>query len=246
MRFRPLVLCYHAVSDRWTDSLSVGASTLPRQIRWLLRRRWRAVSAEDILSNRRHTFHVTFDDAFRNIEAALPALESLAVPVTVFVCPDFADRPRALDVPELRDRAAHAGHELETMGWDALRDLAQRGTEVGSHTLSHVHLTTLSDFDLRRELTESAERVESELGRPCRFLAYPYGENDVRVRAAARAAGYLAAFTLGQPRGPLDPFALARIGIYRRDGLARFTLKSSIAGVPAMKLAAHLRAQRGP
>jgi hypothetical protein len=52
------------------------------------------------------------------------------------------------------------------------------------------------------------------LGRPCPELAYPYGEHDERVRAAARAAGYERAYGLRE-RGH-DAYALRRVDLYRR------------------------------
>ena len=76
------------------------------------------------------------------------------------------------------------------MTWDELRSVVDRGFEVGSHTASHPHLPELTDSELDDELRRSKERLEDELERPCHYLAYPFGEQSPRVRAAARAAGY--------------------------------------------------------
>ena len=171
--------------------------------------------------------HVTFDDAYRSVERAVPLLERLRVPATVFACSAYADDGRALDVPELADDARAYPRDLETMDWDALRSLADRGVEVGSHTVSHPHLTRLSDGELDRELADSRRRLEDELDRPCRFLAYPYGDDDGRVHAAARRAGYQAAFALPGRDRPVDVHALPRVGVYRRDSLVRLSVKTS-------------------
>jgi peptidoglycan/xylan/chitin deacetylase (PgdA/CDA1 family) len=169
---------------------------------------------------------VTFDDAFRSVRTALPRLERLGVPVTVFACSSYADDGRPLDVPELRERRRGYEDDLATMTWDELRELAARGVVVGSHTISHPHLPRLDDAALERELTESRTRLEDELGRPCRYLAYPFGDEDERVRRAARAAGYAAAFALPGRDRPVDSHALPRVGVYRADTSARFVLKS--------------------
>ncbi|MGB2951828.1 MAG: polysaccharide deacetylase family protein [Gaiellaceae bacterium] len=225
-RFRSLVICYHAVTDRWNHPLAVGAETLERQLAALVARGYRPATAGRLLGGGK-LLHVTFDDAFRSVAAALRALERLRVPATVFACADYADRPRPLGVPELAAEVkAHPG-ELLTMGWDELRGLADRGLEIGSHSISHAHLLRLSDAELRREVAESRERIEAELGRPCRLLAYPYGEHDARVRSAARAAGYEAAFALPGRAAPVDRFALPRVGVYRKDGHLRLRLKAS-------------------
>ena len=118
------------------------------------------VPAAEIVHGRGRLLHVTFDDAFRSIDAALPALERLGVPATVFACSDLADEGLPLDVPELAaDVAAHPD-ELATHPWERLRELAGRGVEIGSHTCSHPHLPRLGDDELDRELQESRARLE--------------------------------------------------------------------------------------
>jgi peptidoglycan/xylan/chitin deacetylase (PgdA/CDA1 family) len=161
--------------------------------------------------------HVTFDDAFTSVLDALPALERLAVPVSVFACSDYARDGRPLDVPELARDAAAQPDELATMTWDQLRALVERGVEIGSHTRTHPHLPRVSDEDLARELRDSRAVLEAELGRPCRFFAYPYGEEDGRVRRAVRAAGYDAAFAVQSDEHDVDQYALPRVALFRSD-----------------------------
>jgi peptidoglycan/xylan/chitin deacetylase (PgdA/CDA1 family) len=229
-RFRPLVLCYHAISDDWPHALATGPATFERQLRAVLARGYRPGSAAQAVEGRARVLHITFDDAFISIDRALPILEGLGLRATVFACTGYADGGRPLDVPELADDAARLPHELETMDWDALRSLGERGIDVQSHTVSHPHLPRLGDEELRRELSESRERLEAELGRRVGLLAYPFGDEDQRVRAAARAAGYDAAFALpGRTRNP-DRYALPRVGVYLRDGVVRASVKTTVVG----------------
>ena len=226
-RFRPLVLCYHAVTDGWDHALAIGPGTLERQVRGLLRHRWRPGTAADVVAGRGRIVHVTFDDAFTSVMRAVPLLERLGVPATVFACSSYADGGRPLDVPELAGDAARLPGELQTMDWDELRELVARGVEVGSHTATHPRLTQLSDHELQRELSESRSRLEAELRRPCPFLAYPYGDEDERVHRAASRAGYEAAFALPGRHRPVNRYALPRIGIYRKDAAWRLEMKFS-------------------
>lgn len=197
---RELVLCYHAVSPTWEHRLSITPELLVRQVRLL--RRFRRVRA-------------SFDDAFRSAASAFPELERLNVPVQVFVCTGYARDGAPLSIPEL---AGDDPKQLATMTWDELRDV-----RVGSHGVRHAHLTRLSDEQLRRELVESKQQIEDELGRPCQEFAYPYGEHDERVRAAVRAAGYDRAYGLaGDGR---DPYALRRVDLYRRHSPFRALLR---------------------
>jgi peptidoglycan/xylan/chitin deacetylase (PgdA/CDA1 family) len=117
-------------------------------------------------------------------------------------------------------------HELRCLGWDELAALADRGWEIGSHTVTHPRLTRLDDEQLAAELSESKRAVEEHLGGACRSLAYPYGDEDARVVAAARRAGYVAAAALpSHPHGD-EPLRWPRIGAYRHDGLLRLATKT--------------------
>lgn len=222
---RALVLCFHAVSDEWDHALSVPPRELEAQLTRLLRRS-RSVPVEAAVRGEAGV-HVTFDDAFRSVERALPVLERLEVRATVFAC--SGQTGVVFDVPELAASVRDQPLELETMDWDELRSLVERGIEVGSHTVSHPHLPRLGDVELQRELREARQRLEDELGRPCRYLAYPFGDEDARVRAAAAAAGHDAAFALPGRDGEPDRFALPRVGVYRGDSRLRLAIKTTPA-----------------
>jgi len=224
---KPLVLCYHAVSDTWHHMLSVRAADLERQLRLLIGRGYRPVSALEAVSGQGKLLHVTFDDAFTSIASALPVLERTGARATVFVCTGYADDGRPLGVPELADELAARPEELRTMTWDELRSLAERGLEIGSHTVSHPHLTALSDAELEHELRSSKQRLEDELGAPCRVFAYPFGDCDDRVRTAARAAGYEAAFGLPGDAAWRDRFDVFRVGVWHGESPRRVALKAN-------------------
>ena len=107
------------------------------------------------------------------------------------------------------------------------RARAARRQRLGDRVAHPTHppLTRLSDEELARELRESRVACERAIGRPCRSLAYPYGDFDARVTAAAEEAGYAAAAIDGLTR----PRALAwpRVGVYRKDSMRQFRLKVS-------------------
>jgi peptidoglycan/xylan/chitin deacetylase (PgdA/CDA1 family) len=225
--FRPLVLCYHRISSAEPHRLAVSLDALEAHLRGLLRRRYRPARVEDVVAGRHRLFHVTFDDAYRSVADALPLLERLGVPATLFACSGFAEDGRPLRVPELVEVVDAAPAEFATMRWEELRALAEQGVEIASHTISHPHLPRLDDGELDRELRDSRERIADELGRPCRYLAYPYGDEDRRVRRAAERAGYEAAFALPGRRSPVDQFGLPRVDLYWPDTGVRAALKLS-------------------
>lgn len=224
-----VVLCYHAVSETWKDSLAVTPAQLTAQLQWFVQRGYRGATFSDALTAppSRRTLAITFDDAYSSVgELAFPILAELGLPGTVYVVSDFGDGSRPLAWPEIEylQGGPHEA-ELRCMEWGRLGELSDAGWEIGSHTRSHPHLTRIGDHDLARELLESREACEAALRRPCRSLAYPYGDVDARVIAAARTAGYEVAAGLPPPPTSREPMNWPRIGIYGRDTSRRFTLK---------------------
>jgi len=70
--------------------------------------------------------------------------------------------------------------------------------EIGSHTLNHTSLTTLTDSELFHDLSMSRCILSEIIGRNVDVLAYPFGskgECGMREFNAARKAGYRAAVT---------------------------------------------------
>ena len=233
----PLVLCYHGINDSWPAAVS--QDRLRSQLASLVARAYRGLSFSEVTRTRTpKLLSVTFDDAYRSvIEQALPVLNELGVPGTVFVPTDFVGvAPAAWPGTDVWLGTEYQD-ELAVMSWDELRRLAGRGWEIGSHTCSHPHLTELDDAALAHELRASRERIEAELGCSCSALAYPFGDWDERVVRAAAEAGYRAACTLPAALHRARPLAWPRIGIYGHDGDTVFRLKVS----PAMR---RLRATR--
>ncbi len=226
-----VVLCYHAVSDDWSDALAVTQEELRAQLQALVGRGYVGATFSDavLAPPARKTLAVTFDDAYSSVgELAAPILADLGLPGTVYAVSEFGDGTRPLRWPGIEHwhGTRHEG-ELRCMSWQQLTRLAELGWEIGSHTCSHPRLTQIGDDELARELRDSRAACERALGRPCRSIAYPYGDVDARVVAAAGVAGYECAAGLPTRAAPITPMDWPRVGIYRRDTQRRFALKVS-------------------
>jgi oligosaccharide reducing-end xylanase len=68
--------------------------------------------------------------------------------------------------------------------WDLWRSVAVQGHELGSHTVTHNSLTTLSAAGIDTELSKSKAKLEQEVPANGKVLsmAYPSGCNDTTVR----------------------------------------------------------------
>ena len=222
-----LVLCYHAVSEQWPSPLAVTPAQLAEQLELLVRRGYRGATFERAVTAPpfARTLAVTFDDGYRSVFAhALPILERLGLPGTVFVATDFAGRAEPMRWPGI-EHWIGGPHEAElaALSWQQLGSLGDGGWEIGSHTCSHPRLSQLDDDALQAELVESRQACEARLG-ACRTLALPYGDGDARVIAAAREAGYFA--IAGLPgSGMTSPVGWPRVGVYPPDRMSRFRVK---------------------
>lgn len=225
-----LVLSYHAVSPTWPAALSVTPAQLESQLGLLVARGYRGCTFSEAVhgAHEGRVVAVTFDDAYRSVlDRARPILASLGLPGTVFVPTDFPDAgPMAWPGIDHWLGGPHE-RELVPLSWAELRVLAEEGWEIGSHTCSHPYLTSLGDAELERELAESRRRVEQELGGSCTSLAYPYGDHDARVLAAAAATGYRAACTVPRRLTPPEPLAWPRVGVYHGNGRIAYRAKVS-------------------
>jgi peptidoglycan/xylan/chitin deacetylase (PgdA/CDA1 family) len=229
-----LILCYHAIEDDWKARLSVTPWLLKQHVDFLLRQGYRLTTFSEATATTvaARTAAITFDDGFRSvIERAFPLLSDLGAVATVFVPTAFIDTKRP---PRWEGGLAEwIGTEHESkllpLSQPELVELADAGWEIGSHTCTHPHLTRLGSADLTRELTDSRQRCSEFVGRPCTSLAYPYGDVDERVRAAAEEAGYRHACTLPRRFHDATPLAWPRVGIWHGDYPRKFALKVSPA-----------------
>ncbi len=226
-----IVLCYHAVSERWPAPLSVTPAAFESQIRLLARRGYQGATFTDAAraTGGGKLAAVTFDDGFLSVfEAARPILDRYGFPATVFVPTRFMDRPDPMAWEGI-DEWLGGPHEPELvpMTREQLRDLVAAGWEIGSHTLTHPHLPALEDDRLREQLRDSRSECAAMTGAECTSIAFPYGDVDARVIGEAEAAGYEAAAMLATLLDRESRFTCPRIGVYNVDGAWAYRLKVS-------------------
>ena len=118
----------------------------------------------------------TFDDGYNNHFTYLfPLLQKHRLPAVIFLITDLI------------------GKDPFYLTWEQARQMQQSGlVEFGSHTVSHARLRQLSNEEILKELKESKQIIEKELGVPCRSFCYPFGSGglDKRVRPLVFQAGY--------------------------------------------------------
>jgi peptidoglycan/xylan/chitin deacetylase (PgdA/CDA1 family) len=225
-----LVLCYHAVSPSWPAALSVEPGRFEHQLDVLLGRGYELVTFSDaVASPGTNKAAITFDDSYESVYTrAGPILEARGAVATVFVPTAYVEPGEPMSWPGI-DNWVGTEHEEELMpmSWSQLGELSAAGWEIGSHTHTHPHLTELSPGRLAEELETPRSEIERNLGLPAPAIAYPYGDHDDAVLAAALAAGYTAGCTLPKRFPRPEAISWPRVGIYHGDDERRFALKVS-------------------
>lgn len=193
--------------------LTVHPADFARQMGWLKRNGYRTITQRELYDalvlGRRlgpKPILITFDDGYSEVfHEALPVLRRLGMRATAYV---ISGRTLRSDTVFLT--------------WHLLRALERDGFEIGSHTITHRDLTSLSDGEALRELVQSRRAFERRLGHPVPWLAYPLGAYDSRIERLARRAGYVLAVTTehGVVQSARRPLALRRLRVLDSTGVA--------------------------
>lgn len=206
------VLVYHTISsppDPLPAEIDISPERFERQLHWLAR--WRRVVALDetlAAAPRRSLVAITFDDGYRdNLTVALPMIEKVQLPMTLFVAAGLLGSDGYLSKEELREMSQHP---LVT---------------IGAHGLWHRDFNSLTSNDARFELTESRRLLAAITGKSVDLMAWPYGECSAELEQLSAACGYRASWSVW--KGTNSAHSRWRVPLGRRDNLARFVVKSS-------------------
>ncbi len=123
---------------------------------------------------------ITFDDGYiSDATVAARVLNDRGIKAVYFVCPALMDIPKArqnaIIFERIYEKQAIPSHRM-FMSWDDLARLRDAGHTIGSHTMSHQRLSTISESERKREIVESAEQLQRRLGVIPRWFAYPFGD----------------------------------------------------------------------
>src|SRR5215212_6729519 len=189
----PRVLMYHSISrpEGDYDALRTSPERFEAQMVYLKRRNLRGVSMRELCramnaGDAGGLIALTFDDGYEDfLSAALPTLERLGFSATVFVVAGMLGKENT------REHRGGPRRRLRLLEANGVREISERGMEVGSHTVTHPRLPSLDPETLVHEVRDS-RRVLSEIGgAPVEGFCYPYGDLSGPAVRAARSAGYL-------------------------------------------------------
>jgi peptidoglycan/xylan/chitin deacetylase (PgdA/CDA1 family) len=164
-----------------------------------------AVAADNDLDD---AVAITFDDGCASdLAVAAPKLAEHGWTATFYVTVDHVDRPGFLSRGDVRE-------------------LADRGFEIGSHALTHRYLTGLDAAELDSELLDSRHWLEDVIGRDVRHFSCPGGRWSQQVAERAAESGY-ESVAVSRPVANTpgsDPFQLGRFAVTTATDARTFQL----------------------
>jgi peptidoglycan/xylan/chitin deacetylase (PgdA/CDA1 family) len=222
---RSVILGYHGVADcPHRDDLfflQIGPDRFRAQLEMMLEAGFRFTTVAKLAQEAGEGHPppgravVSFDDAMRNnFTIALPLLQELGLPATVYVPTGWLGG---------RSPWIGPGGDGAIMTAEEAGQLARAGWELGAHTMTHADLSKLDYEGCLREIEGSCQALREITGEPIQTLAYPFGRYGPEAIAATRQAGLIAAVTTGS--GSWDSYELTRAMIGGADPYPLVLLK---------------------
>lgn len=215
-----LVLEYHHVSDDVEDegwAYTVPVADFKEQLDYLQAQGYTTISMQDFVRAKKgkqelpdKPLILTFDDGYEdNYTVLLPMLEERGMKATVYMVTNSIGRKGYLS-------------------WNQLRDMQNRGIELGSHTANHQPLTSLERDKQAEEMKLSKLLMEWNGLKTIFTFSYPNGAYDEGMPELLKENEYLTAVTGdgGLNTFKTNPYLLQRTNIpHPRLGLTEFKLR---------------------
>lgn len=253
------ILMYHRVSEDYpgvsSPTINVTPARLKEQLTGLLARGFTPWPLERLVAASEagepipaRVFAVTFDDGFvNNLTAALPILESLNVPATVFLATAFLDSATPFPSDNWSGAGAAAVPDVawRPLSTDECRRLQASGlVTLGAHTHTHQFFIERPE-EFRADLAQCVHILRDRFGVSRPTFSFPFGLASPELIAIARQAG-VSCGLMTRPdcvQPGEDPFRWGRFGVTTADTPA--TLAAKLGGWYS-PLASSLRAAQRP
>ena len=230
------ILLYHRIvlrHDAADPKYAISDRRFRAQMRLLRQLDYRTINLRELvdchLSGRlppARSVVVTFDDGYRDNAPAARYMLANGQIGTIFLVTGRMGCDRDWTVEGLG--------QMPLLSWDEVRELRKAGFEFGSHTRTHLDLSTLEASQAWEEINMARADMLTELGEHDHLFAYPYGGSSLESRALVARAGYLAACGVRRGLSDMhdDPFYLRRITIYGDENLLSFAVRVVLGDNP--------------
>ena len=199
------ILCYHQIRD-WTakDSKTAKDYIVPvaqfrEQMKMLSDSGYHTILPDELyayLNEGRSlpskpimlTFDDTDDDQY---QVAVPEMKKYGFKAVFFIMTVSIGRPNYMTAAQVKE-------------------LADAGHEIGSHTWDHHNVKKYEGKDWEVQIEKPLAQLEKITGKPIRYFAYPYGLWNEAAIPQLKQRGFIAAFQLYAKRDEIDPLYTIR------------------------------------
>jgi peptidoglycan/xylan/chitin deacetylase (PgdA/CDA1 family) len=164
---------------------------------------------------------ITFDDGYEvAYKIAFPLVKEMGWNAVIFVIGDKKIKTN------IWDNKFDTGNNT-LLNADQIIKMHEAGFEIGSHSMTHLHLPSLSIEDALFEIVNSKEELEILTGAGVKSFCYPYGAVNEHIKQMVKEAGYSIGCGVysGHPRFGHDIFDIRRITITNNTNKMQFALK---------------------
>jgi peptidoglycan/xylan/chitin deacetylase (PgdA/CDA1 family) len=115
----------------------------------------------------------TFDDGLSDLYSICNVLEDFGCTATLFINPGFTfgDTIYINDFSENKIYTPGA----QPLSFEKLKELSDRGFNIGAHTYDHEDLSKLKPTDYHKQIFSCKETIEFKFNKACNYFAWPYG-----------------------------------------------------------------------
>lgn len=232
----PRILMYHMVSSHKKNAKFNGLRVEPiefeKQIKYLVENNWtfftmsQLIEKKDNLPNK--SIAITFDDGYEdNFTNAFPILKKYNAKATIYIVVDRHDREWSSKRKE-KNSSGELKNEPKLLDDQIVKLIDSGLIEIGSHTITHDNLPTLSIEDKKVEISDSKRHIEEKFKIKCNSFCYPFGLYDKEDVKIVKESGYTNATVTKKgidDLSKLDLFELKRITVSGKDNMIAFKIK---------------------
>jgi len=214
-------LVYHHINDTTRNNFTVTPQNFKQQLQYLSENGYHPITLDALiyyLNKGQPLLNkpviLTFDDGNRdNYINAYPLLKEYGYVGTFFLVTDYID-------------GKYPGY----FSWEQVKEMSRNGMEFGAHTCSHPNLTEQPADEVKRQISNSKNRIETKTGKNVHFFSYPGGHRNQQVIETLRVNNFWGSVTVnyGTLHSSQQPFELKRIGISGTDTLSSFIQKLQV------------------
>ena len=195
---------HRVVSDRISSWEDIDKELFERIIKYIGNQ---GVTFCDNHNKDKKKWLLTFDDGFSSdYEIVFPILQQSDLKATFFL---------------ITNRIGQPGY----LTWSQIKEMSKYGMCFGSHSLSHRPLIELTQLEVRKEMEDSKQYIEQNIGKLVNAFSFPYGDWTSKHINLASEVGY--SYKCLSHHGVID---------FRSNIIPRNSINSSMSWPKILKL----------